>query len=121
MDGEVPNLVQGESGGDDGVAAVLAGDQPAPGAGNTSCVSAAPAGGIAFARANVSGAKASCLRDPFDAATSADSPPASSALSASPAESFVGPPCKRRVYGHGKHGGRGGQCFSRSSTQNMAM
>ena len=55
MDGEVPNLVQGESGGDDSVAAVLVGDQPAPGAGNASFASAAPVGGAVVPAASVFG------------------------------------------------------------------
>ena len=55
LDGEVPNLVQGESGGDDGVAAVLAGDRPAPSAVNTSFASAAPVGGAAVAAARFFG------------------------------------------------------------------
>ena len=121
MDGEVPNLVEGESGGDDGDAAVLAGDQPAPGAGNASFASAAPVGGAAVAAASVSGASASSSRDaaatslaantaltviagPFDAATSANSSPVTAkslAPSASPAEMFVGPPCERCVRGRG--------------------
>ena len=63
FDVEVSNNVQGEFGGDDGVAAVLAGDQPAPGAGNASFVCTAPAGGAAVAAAIVSGASASSLRD----------------------------------------------------------
>ena len=57
------NLVQGESGGDDNVAAILAGDQPAPGARNASFVCAVPAGGAAVAAASVSGASASSSRD----------------------------------------------------------
>ena len=63
FDGKVRNHVQGESGGDDGVTAVLAGDQPAPGAGNASFVCTAPAGGAAVAAASVSDASASSLRD----------------------------------------------------------
>ena len=55
MDSEVPNLVQGESDGDDDVAAVLAGDQPAPGAGNASFASVAPVGGTAVVAASVFG------------------------------------------------------------------
>ena len=63
FDGEVRNLVQGESGGDNGVAAVLARDQPAPGARNASPVCTAPTGGAAVAAASVSGASASSSRD----------------------------------------------------------
>ena len=57
------NHVQGESGIDDGVAAVLAGNQPAPGARNASFVRTALAGGTVVAAASVLGASASSSRD----------------------------------------------------------
>ena len=63
FDGEVRNLVQGESGGDNVVATVLAGDQPAPGARNASSVCTAPAGGAAVASASVSDVSASSSQD----------------------------------------------------------
>ena len=121
FDGEVRNLVQGESGGDDGVAAVLAGYQPAPGAGNASFASAAPVGGAVVPAASVFGRQRvffagrggdvfgrehglTVIAGPFDAATSANSScvtAKSLASSASLAELFVGTPCKRRVRGRG--------------------
>ena len=63
FDDEVRNLVQGESGRDGGIDAVLAGDQPAPGARNASFVCTAPANGAAVAAASVAGASASSSRD----------------------------------------------------------
>ena len=112
---------KGESGGNDGVAAVPAGDQPVPDAGNASSVRTAPGAGAAVVAASVSVATASSSRNaaatclaantalavvagPLDAATSANASSAtaeSSVSSASPAELFVGPPCERRVRGRG--------------------
>ena len=55
FESEVRNHVQDESGRDDGVAAVLAGYQPAQGAGNASYASAAPVDGAVVAAASVFG------------------------------------------------------------------
>ena len=63
FDGEVRNLVQGESGGDGSIDAVLDGDQSALGARNAFFVCTAPVGGAAIAAASVSGASASSSRD----------------------------------------------------------
>ena len=63
FNGEACNLVQGESGGYDGVAVVLAEDQPAPGAWNASFVCTAPANGATVAAASVSVASTFSLGD----------------------------------------------------------
>ena len=60
FDSEARNHVQGESDRDDGVAAILAREQSAPGVENASSVCTASAGDIAIAAANVLGAIASC-------------------------------------------------------------
>ena len=132
FDGEVRNLVQGESDGDDGVAAVLAGGQTAPGARNAPFVCMAPAGDAAVAAASVSSASASSSRDAaatflprtqrwpgllvlFDAAMLANSSPATAELSTSSASPAGRSLVPRVMAGSADASGTGGGGVSHSS------